>query len=172
MKKILMVIAQTGFRDEELVVPKEVFEKAGLKVMVASISRTKATGSRGASVAPDLAVHEANPDYFDALIIVGGPGSPALAEDKDVLSLIRRAEEKGKVVGAICLGPMALAIAGILRDKNATVFPDREAMRVLRDSGAHHLDHAVVRSGRIVTANGPDSAGGFAEKILECLAGE
>jgi len=171
MKKILMVVAQQGFRDEELIIPKEVFEKAGFQVMVASKSRTRAFGSKGASIMPDLAIHEANPDYFDALVIVGGPGSPILAEDKNVLSLINGAQEKGKVVGAICLGPMALARAGALSGKNATVFPDREAIRVLRDSGARFLDQAVIRDGKVVCANGPEAAGQFAQQIIDCLEG-
>ena len=169
MKKILMIIAQHGFRDEELMVPKEVFEKAGMQVRVASRTRTKASGSRGAQIMPDLSVHEANPEYFDAIVVVGGPGSALLARDQEVLGLLRKADEKGKVLGAICLGPMALACAGILSGKNATVFPEKEALRALKDSGAFYLEKAVVRSGRVVTAGGPDASGEFAESILKAL---
>jgi len=171
MARILMIVAQQGYRDEELIVPKEVFEKAGEQVRVASLSRTKAAGSKGGSVMPDLAVHEANPDYFDAIVVVGGPGSPALAEDDDVRSLLQKAEERGKVVAAICLGPVSLASAGLLSGKRATVFPDREALRVLRDAGAHYQEQSVVKDGRIVTGNGPDAAGQFAETVLKALKG-
>ena len=121
MAKVLIIIAQEGFRDEELFVPKEIIEKAGHIVKVASLNRAKATGSMGGVVLPDMAVYEANPEYFDAFIIAGGPGSPTLAKSKEVVELVGAAFKKGKLVAAICLGPMTLAAAGVLSKKNATV---------------------------------------------------
>ncbi len=32
MKRVVMIIAQNGFRDEELLLPKEILEKAGIEV--------------------------------------------------------------------------------------------------------------------------------------------
>ena len=43
-KKILMVIAQQDFRDEELFKPKAVFEGAGASVFVAAPRKETATG--------------------------------------------------------------------------------------------------------------------------------
>jgi len=169
MAKILMVVAQTGFRDEELVVPKEVLETSGHTVKIASMTRAKATGSKGMTVQPDLAVYEANPDFFDAVIIVGGPGAQALADQSDVLELVRQANKKDKIVGAICIGPLALANAGVLSEREATIFPDRQAIHVLRGSGAIYRTKPVVRDGNIITADGPQSAGEFGKMIVDVL---
>jgi protease I len=169
MANILMVVAQTGFRDEELMVPKEILEKAGHSVKVASITRGKAMGSRGAVVQPDMAAYEANPAFFDCIVIVGGPGSPALAESREVRSLVERANGMEKVVAAICLGPLTLAKAGVLSGKNATVFPDRPAIVALRNSGAIYWTKPVVRDGNIVTADTPQNAGAFGDTLLEVL---
>ena len=169
MAKVLMVVAQTGFRDEELVVPKEILEKAGHSVTLVSLTRGKATGVRGTVVQPDMAAYEANPEFFDCIVIVGGPGAPALAESRDVRSLAEKANGKGKIVAAICLGPLTLAKAGVLFGKNATVFPDRPAIKVLRDSGAVYLTKPVVRDGNIVTADGPQSAGLFGDALVGML---
>ena len=49
-KKILMVIAQQDFRDEELFEPKEVFEGAGASVFVAAPRKETATGMLGGKV--------------------------------------------------------------------------------------------------------------------------
>ncbi len=169
MAKVLMIIAQSGFRDEELLVPKEVLERAGHHVLVASLTRQKASGSRGALVQPDLAVYEANPDFFDCVVVVGGPGSPALAESDDVKELLLGASARGKVIGGICLGPMALARAGVLAGKRATVYPDRKAIAVLKESAAQYRAEAVVTDGKVVTADGPSSATAFGNTLAEIL---
>lgn len=169
MAKVLMVVAQNGFRDEELVVPKEILEKAGHSVKIASITRAKATGVRGLSVQPDMAAYEANPGFFDAIVIVGGPGSTALAENKDVRDLVSRADEMERIVAAICLGPLTLAKAGVLKERNATVFPDMPAIAALRNSGAAYWKKPVVRDGHILTADGPQSAGEFGEALVAML---
>lgn len=169
MSKVLMVVAQNGFRDEELLVPKEILERAGHIVKIASINRGKATGTKGLVIRPDMAAYEANPEFFDCIIIVGGPGSPALAESRDVRSLVEKANGKGRIVAAICLGPLTLAKAGVLSGKNATIFPDRPAIQALRNSGAVYWTKAVVRDGNIVTADGPQNAGEFGDLLVEML---
>lgn len=169
MARVLMIIAQNGFRDEELLVPKEILEKEGHSVKVASVARAKATGSRGAVVQPDMAAYEANPDFFEAVVVVGGPGSPALADREDVTSLVRKAAGKGKVVAAICLGPMTLAKAGVVSGKRVTVFPDRKAVQLLRECAAAYSAEPVVVDGNIVTADSPASAGPFGEEIAKLL---
>ncbi len=169
MSKVLMIIAQSGFRDEELLVPKEVLERSGHQVKVASITRGKASGMKGAVVTPDMAVYEANPDFFDAFVVVGGVGAPTLADSEDVKKLLIGASGKGKLIGAICLGPMALAKAGVLAGKKATVFPDRGAISLLRETASQYVAEAVVTDGRIITADGPASAGKFGAALAAAL---
>jgi protease I len=169
MAKILMVVAQKAFKDEELLVPKEILEGEGHDVKIASISRAKATGVGGTAVQPDMAVHEANPEFFDALVIVGGPGSPVLAKTEEVLDLVRNANKQGKVVAAICLAPMALANAGVLSGKKATVYPSKDAIETLRSHDARYMEEPVVMEGDIITADCPASAGKFGNAIVQLL---
>ncbi len=172
MAKVLMVIAQDGFRDEELAVPREVLEREGHSVKVASITRAKAKGSRGAVVSPDMAAYEANPDFFDAVLVVGGPGSEALSEDRSVLRLVIEAAQRKKVVGAICMGPMTLAKAGVLSGRKATIFPERSAIGTLRLNAAEYVGGEVVVDGNVVTADGPLSAGKFGAQVAALLKGK
>jgi protease I len=153
MAKVLMIIAQKGFRDEELLVPKEVLERAG----------------HSAVVTPDMAVYEVNPDFFDCIVVVGGPGSPVLADNDGVTGLVRTASDRGKLVGAICLGPMALAKAGVLAGRNATIYPDGKAVALLRETAARYKAEPVVTDGNIVTADGPQSAGKFGAELAAML---
>ncbi len=169
MARILMIIAPKNFRDEELLVPKEVLESAGHEVKIASISRTTATGMLGARVTPEFAVHEVNADFFDAVIVVGGAGTQMLVENQDVIKLVHRIGEQNKLIGGICLGPMVLAKAGVLVDKQATVFRTKQSIDLLKLSGAAYKEQPLVVDGNVITADGPSSAGIFGKKIAEML---
>lgn len=169
MSKVLMIVAQKNFRDEELAIPKEMLETEGHDVKIASLTRSKASGMLGAEIMPDMAAHEANPDFFDAVVIVGGSGSPVLAENKDVLKLVQSAFNKGKVVGAICLGPMTLARAGVLSGRKATVFKSEESLKALKDGGASYTGEDVTQDGKLVTASGPQAANDFARALIDML---
>ncbi|MFN7991941.1 MAG: DJ-1/PfpI family protein [Candidatus Micrarchaeia archaeon] len=171
MSKILMVVAQEGFRDEELIVPKEVLEKEGNSLKVASRTRMKAKGSRGVVIQPDMAIYEANSDFFDAVVVVGGPGSPALSEDQALIRLLIDMSSKGKIVAGICLGPMTLAKAGVLAGKNATIWPDQKAIRLIRDTAGNYRKEPVVVDGNVITADGPASAGRFGAELARMLKG-
>ncbi len=73
--KILMVMAQNGFRDEEYEVPKSLFEKAGFEVVTASSEKGIAKGKLGAEVKVDLSFDEVNIRDYEAIVFVGGPGA-------------------------------------------------------------------------------------------------
>jgi len=172
-KKILMVIAQQDFRDEELFEPKAVFESAGASVFVAAPRNETATGMLGGKVQPDFAISDVNTSEFDAVVVVGGSGSPKyLWDDTQLRNLVKDAYADGKVVAAICLSPVVLARAGILKGRKATVFPSNDAVAELKKGGAIYKDESVVIAGRIVTGRDPASAEAFANAIVSLLRGE
>ena len=169
MTRALFLIAQENFRDEELQKPKKILEDGGVEVRVASVEKGEARGMFGLRVMPDLTVREANPNDYDALVIVGGSGSPKLADYPEVLDLVRRFNQQEKLIGAICLGPYILARAGILEGRKVTLFPSDFALAEVRRNGGEYLEEDVVVDGNLVTANGPQSAEKFGKKLLEKL---
>ena len=173
MAKVLFVIAQKDFRDEELFETKEVLEQAGIQCEVASVKKELAVGMLGAKVMPDLLVKDAKTDY-DAIAVVGGQGAPALAEHKEVLDLIKKFEREGKVVASICLAGIVLAKAGVLKGKRATVWssPDyQEPINILKSNGAIYEDKGLVQDDKLITACGPKFAKKFGEAIKKSLGG-
>lgn len=168
-KKILMVIAPKNFRDEELQEPKDIFIKNGFSVTVASITNDFCTGMFGARVKPDATVDQVNIKDYDALVIVGGAGSPVLKEYPKVIKLIQEAVEQNKLLASICLGPTVLAKAGVLKGKKATVFSSGASE--IKRSGAIYIAQPVVVDGKLITADGPESAVKFGEAIVKALKG-
>ena len=163
-KKILMVIAQQDFRDEELFKPKEVFEGAGASVFVAAPRNETATGMRGGKVQPDFAISDVNASEFDAVVVVGGSGSPKyLWDDTQLRNLVKDAYADGKVVAAICLSPVVLARAGILKGKSATVFPSSDAVAELKKGGCNLQGRERRHRWKNRDRKRPCECGGFCE---------
>ena len=168
--KALFILMPEGFRDEEFTVPKERLENAGVEVTVAGLREGECKGMLGMSYTPKTTVDEVSVDDFDAIVIPGGSGSPQhLWDNQKVHQMVRDAYDKGKVVAIICLAPVALAKAGLLKGKNATVSSSSNAPEILKGKGANYLDEDVVVDGNIITARGPAASGEFAEKIIEKL---
>lgn len=71
-----MIIAPMGFKDEEFQEPKVILEREGLNVLVASTVAGTAEGMFGMKVTPDTTVDKVNPTEFDAVVVIGGSGSP------------------------------------------------------------------------------------------------
>lgn len=167
-KKIVMVIAKQNFRDEEFQVPKGILEKDGAEVIVASSSLATSTGMFGASATPEVLVSDVKAENIDAVIFVGGSGASEYWNDKTSHELIKKMNDLGKVVAAICIAPVTLANAGILRGKKTTVWKSEAGK--LEAKGASCTGKTVEIDGNIITADGPGSAEEFARAIASALS--
>lgn len=165
--KILMVVAPKNFRDEELFETKKVLEEKGIEVEIASKGVGEAQGMLGGKTSVDRELKEVRVEDYAGVVFVGGTGASAYFDDELALSLARQADEKGKVVAAICIAPSILANAGVLEGKRATSFPSEEGN--LKEKGAVYTGEGVTVDGRIVTAQGPAWARGFGQKVAEAL---
>ncbi|MBN2111696.1 DJ-1/PfpI family protein [Candidatus Woesearchaeota archaeon] len=168
-KSVLMIIAAEGFRDEEFLEPKAVFEKSGLSVTVSSKGVDTAKGALGAEAKIDKDITAVTVNEYDAVVFIGGPGAAAYFEDELALGIAKEAYEQGKVVAAICIAPSILANAGILSGKRATCFSSESSN--LEAQGAEYTGAEVEADGHIITANGPAAAKKFGERIVKAIGG-
>lgn len=169
--KVVMVIAPEQFRDEELLTPKRILAEQGASITVASTRQGEAKGMLGAVVTPDALVNSLKAQEYDAIIVVGGMGSPEhLWDDTHLHALLKTMSGQNKVISAICLSGAVLARAGLLNGKKATVWPMPESLKVLKDGKANYIEQPVVQDGRIITANGPEAAQDFGNAIARELS--
>lgn len=169
--KILFVIAKKDFRDVEYFTPKIILENAGYNVETASNGKAgeSAVGADGGKVRIDINLANADADYFDAVVFIGGPGALENLDNEESYRLIRETIAKNKLLAAICIAPVILAKAGVLRGKKATVwtsFSDKSAIKILENNGAEFVNEDVIEDGNIITANGPKAAEKFAKAII------
>ncbi|MBI3071466.1 MAG: DJ-1/PfpI family protein [Deltaproteobacteria bacterium] len=169
-KRVLIVVAQDQFRDEEVFEPKAVLEKRGAEVAIGCGSTRDAMGMMGGRVKPNLALVEARAADYDAVLVAGGMGSPTyLWNEATLLKLLRDAHGAGKVVGGICLSGALPAQAGLLRGQKGTVWASPESLAELKKGGVEYTKDPVVVSGRVVTAEGPEAATRFGEAVAKLL---
>ncbi len=167
-QRVLMVIAPEGFRDEELSVPRDLFKAEGWQVDTVSTKICSASGMLGALEAVTQTLNHIDPLNYDAVVVVGGMGSPAhLWNDVTLHQTLQSVEANGKVIAAICLSGAVLAKAGLLQRKRATVWEMPESIEALTQNGAEYTGEPVTVDGRIVTANGPDAAEAFGKTVIE-----
>lgn len=168
-KNILMVIASNNFRDEEFKEPHSLFLTEGANVVIASTDTNEAKGMLGMKVKPDILIEEVKPLDFDAIILVGGSGSTELWENEKLHEHLRNAYENKKVIGAICLSPVTLVKAGILKGKSVTCYETPEVVQIFKENDVGLTGKSVDVIEQIITANGPPAAKEYAEKIIEFL---
>lgn len=171
-KKVAMIIAFRDFRDAEFFVPKEILEGAGAEVVAVSTRKGLAIGADGGEVRVDVSLAEINPENFDAILFIGGPGALDHLDNQRSYDIAKETIEKGKILAAICISPLILANAGVLKGKKATVWSsplDRNPIRILKNGGAIYQNALVVVDGKIVTANGPEAAEEFGKKLVHLL---
>ncbi len=164
MARILMVLAD-GFLSAELKL-KTLLERKGHNVRIAAKQRIPIRSKDGETAMPDLALYEINPDYFD-FVIVGGEDMKSVITP-GLIAAIRKCATKRGVAGTGS-GPVALAFAGILNGKNATVAKNDKSIKFLVDSGARYVDGEIVVDGNIMTAAYPEMTEEIFGKITKLL---
>jgi len=166
-KKAVMIIASQKFRDEELVEPKNILEKEGIKVTVASSSLKEAKGMLGAKVKPQKLIKDVKVKDYDLVVFVGGSGAKEYFNDKTAHKIAQDALREKKVLGAICIAPSILANAGVLKGLNATVYKSEKGN--LEKQKAKYTGKPVEKAGNIITADGPKAAKEFGKALLDVL---
>ncbi|MEO0084418.1 MAG: DJ-1/PfpI family protein [candidate division WOR-3 bacterium] len=165
-----MIVAPRAFRDEEFRVPYELLNKIGYKIYVASRDTIIAVGIKGLALKPHLAIRDIDTTKYDGIIFVGGTGAAIYWDDKNVHQLVQYfAQANNKIVAAICIAPVILARAGVLKDIKATVFEDRKMINELKQNGALYQKSDVVVCKNIITASGPTAATAFTKAIVSKL---
>ncbi|NQU17710.1 MAG: DJ-1/PfpI family protein [Candidatus Saganbacteria bacterium] len=166
-KKVVMIIAFDGFRDEEYFKPKAVLEAGGIEIKSASTQLGNAKGKLGASAPVDLLINDIALEDFDAVIFIGGPGSYNLFNCSAAHSIAKETLKENKVLAAICAAPSILANAGVLKGKRATCYIGEGPH--LKVMGVNYTGKGLEIDGNIITADGPAHAKQFGEAILKKL---
>jgi protease I len=170
----ILIIATDGFEEWELFGPREILQKRGAEVVLASLKRDPIQATvhddPGKTIRPDLTIDAARAEEFDGLIIPGGVRNPdQLRMHAQVIALIREFDRQSKPIAAICHGPWLLVEADLLRGRSATSWPSIRTD--LRNAGAVVVDQAAVTDGNLVTSRNPDDVEPFTSAFIALIEG-
>lgn len=169
MSLVLLPLAE-GFEEIEAVSVIDLLRRAGVTVVTASLGPRPVTGSHGITIEADCALDEVLDRDFDMIVLPGGlPGAEHLKRDERVISLLRKFDEKGRYIAAICAAPGVLAHAGLLDGRTATSFPG--FLDPVATAGVTLSEDPVVSDGSMVTSRGAGTAMDFALTLVEILEG-
>lgn len=176
MIKILLVLAKNGYHPLEYGVTRDILEDSGFKVEIASNAKGSAHVFKGhdspvhpeySKVKVDKVVKDINPNDYNGIFLIGGPGALKNLDNLDTYNLFNRFAKLNRPFGAICISPVILAKAGLLTDKKATSWSSNiKSKEIFDEYGVMNLNKDVVVDGNIVTANGPLAAENFAKEII------
>ena len=171
-KRVAMLVDQ-GFEQVELTEPRKALEEAGARVDLVSpregTVRAWNHTDWGEEFAVEVALGDASPDDYDALVLPGGVMNPDhLRERPEAVRFARAFFDAHKPVAAICHGPWLLVEADVVRGRRVTSYPSLRTD--LENAGAEWVDREVVTDQGLVTSRKPDDIPAFNRKMVEEIA--
>ncbi len=163
------IFLANGFEEIEALCPYDLLLRAGIAVKTVSVNETTlVTGTHGIKVHADITLDEMGENILGIMLPGGLPGADNLNNSVKVQEYLKRANEEGKLISAICAAPYVLGQAGYLKGKRVTCFPGFED----KLTGAVPTGEKVVCDGNIITAKGMGTAFEFGIEIIKYYKGE
>ena len=178
MKGVNIFLAE-GFEEIEALATVDVLRRGDIKARTVSITdERQVCGAHGIPVLADLtctefksATNMAETRECDVMVFPGGmPGTKNLAEDKDLMELMKSHYAEGGIVAAICAAPgLIVSQLPSLEGRRFTCYDGFEDAPVSK--GGEYLKTAAVTDGNLITGRGPGCAVDFALAIVRRLKG-
>lgn len=166
-----LVFLADGAEEMETVICVDVLRRAGVTLTLAGVDGPgEVKCSRDVVIKPDCSLDDALvKGPYDVMILPGGlGGAKKLATCKAVGDALRKQENSGKYIAAICAAPTALKAHGICKGKKVTSYPNFEGD--MKDDYTYMHERVVVDQ-HLITSQGPGTAFEFALKIVEKVVG-
>ncbi len=167
--KRIALLVEEGFEDAEVIEPIRAMTDAGARVVVVgSGSKDSYQGKKKTTkITVDTTADKIDITRFDAVIIPGGQAPDKMRLHQPMIDLVKRANNAGKVIAAVCHGPQLLISANMVQAKRLTSWPSIAID--LRNAGAIWVDRPVVRDGNLITSRKPADLPRFNKAIIEAL---
>lgn len=165
MKKAAVIFAP-GFEEGEALTLVDIIRRANIFCDMVGLEEV-VTGGHGISVKSDCILSEETADY-DMIILPGGYGGvDSMLECETLHKIIRKMNDEGKYVCAMCAAPVVLDKLGLLEGRNFTAYKGYDQ----KIKSGNFLEGKVIIDGNIATSRGPATAYAFAYKLVELLGG-
>ncbi|MFQ3669857.1 MAG: DJ-1 family glyoxalase III [Verrucomicrobiia bacterium] len=165
--RILVPLAP-GFEEIEVIVPVNLWRRAGWDVLTAGLQPGPLEASRKTRHLADAEWSEVLSQNFDLIYLPGGrPGADHLRNSSPLLARLQAQAEAGRWIAAICAAPIVLEAAGLLHGKRWTAHPSAQA-EIASGTSTHR---PIEQDGHLITGRSAGVAAELALTVLRNLAG-
>ena len=165
----VVVLVADGFEDLEFWVTVMRLREEGAVVAIAGEEPGRTLrGKHALEAAADVAVADVRADDVDAVVVPGGWAPDKLRRSEDVLDLVRKVNDQGKIVGMICHAGWVGASAGIVAGKRAT--GSRGIRDDLVNAGATWVDEPALRDANLVWGRVVEDIPDFCRQLVAAIA--
>lgn len=177
----ILVVTGDGGESYETLYAVHRFQEAGLRPVVAAPSRRRLhlvmhdfepgwdtyIERQGYGLESDIVFDDVKVEEYDAILLLGGRAPEYLRNNAALLAIVKKFDEAGKWIFAICHGVQILAAAGLAEGKCVTCY--EHVKLEAEQAGGKWMSDQAVRDGRVVTAQTWQSHPEFYREIFRCL---
>jgi protease I len=167
------ILVSDLFEQSELVEPRRALEEAGATTHIVSDQGPRVRGMNhdrhADSFDVDVALHEARPENYDALVLPGGTlNADQLRMVEGAQRFVQAMQAAGKPIGVICHGPWLLVSAGLVQGRMLASWPSLQDD--IRNAGGTWVDREVVVDANWVSSRKPDDLPAFDRELVAAVA--
>ena len=166
------ILATDGVEKVELTLPRLSLEEAGADtVLVAPKPQIQSMthDERDERFAVDVALEDANPEEFDAVMLPGGAlNADKLRMETAAREFVQRIDSAGKPIAAICHAPWLLVSAKLVKGRRLTSYYTLQDD--IRCAGGAWEDTEVVVDKNWITSRKPDDIPAFNREMRTLFA--
>ena len=165
--KLLLLIEEL-YEDLEVWYPKiRLEEEDNINVVTAAPEMKVYHGKKGLPIEPDMKIDQVTIDEFDGILIPGGFAPDWLRRIPEVLQMVQKFNDEGKLVAFICHAGWVPVSAKILKGRKGTsFFAIKDDME---NAGMIWEDSSVVIDKNLVSSRKPADLGDYCKGILQVL---
>ncbi len=168
--RALVVISPVAFEESELRAVLQALRRRHARIWIVSTQSGRAKGMNGGEVPVRHTLEQVQAEAFDLLAIIGGSGAKMyLWFNPGLTKVIQTLHARHRPIGAIAVAPAALAHAGILTGREATVLATPETLKLFALKRVKLQSRRVVVDGKLVTADTTAAAEAFAGALAQLL---
>ena len=155
MKNALIITSQL-VQDHEFIYPFYRLKEEGINVDVYNQTGGIVKGFFGTKIPPQkddniVDISKINVDDYNILVLPGGVKSMELLRlDNNAIEIVKKFNQKNKLIAAICSGTMMLISANIIKGKKITGYYAWK--QDIINAGAEFVDNPSVEDGNIITS--------------------
>jgi len=166
------ILATDGVEKVELTIPRLSLEEAGADtVLVAPKPEIQSMrhDEKDERFRVDLALNDANPEEFDAVLLPGGAlNADKLRMETEARQLVQQIDAAGKPIAAICHAPWLLVSAKLVKGRRLTSYYTLQDD--IRCAGGEWEDREVLVDRNWVTSRKPDDIPAFNREMRTLFA--